>query len=93
MYITISKIEGGENKALSFANLKNVKLYFSNGSNFNSITTFKDIDMSNGELLFKIDKANASKIQGLNDKKYYISIDNGSTETMVYQGDFVNVWF
>ena len=88
---TISKIEGGENKALSFANLKNVKLYFSNGSNFNSITTFKDIDMSNGELLFKIDKANASKIQGLNDKKYYISIDNGSTETMVYQGDFVNV--
>ena len=49
--------------------------------------------MNSGELLFKIDKANASKIQGLNNKKYYISIDNGSTETMVYQGDFVNVWF
>ena len=47
--------------------------------------------MGNGELLFKIDKANASKIQGIQDKKYYISLDNGSTETLVYQGRFINV--
>ena len=51
----------------------------------------KDLDMSQGELLFKIDKANAAKVRGLNNKKYYISLDNGSTETMVYKGDFVAV--
>ena len=88
---SISKIVSGEPQALSFMNLKNVKLNFSNGINFNSITSFKDIDMGSGELLFKIDKANAGKIQGLENKKYYISIDNGSTETMVYKGEFVNV--
>ena len=89
--IDISKVEDGENKALSFLNAKNVKLEFTNGTYFNCIKTFENIDMGNGELLFKIDKANASKIQGIQDKKYYISLDNGSTETLVYQGRFINV--
>ena len=89
--IDISKVEDGEDKALSFLNAKNVKLEFTNGTYFNCIKTFENIDMGNGELLFKIDKANASKIQGIQDKKYYISLDNGSTETLVYQGRFINV--
>ena len=89
--IDISKVEYGEEKALSFLNAKNVKLEFTNGTYFNCIKSFENIDMGNGELLFKIDKANASKIQGIQDKKYYISLDNGSTQTLVYQGRFINV--
>lgn len=85
---SISKIDGGERKAVSFTNLKNVKLNFIDGIYFNNITSFKDVDLSKGEILFKIDKANAAKLQGLNNKKYYISIDNGSTETMVFKGEY-----
>jgi hypothetical protein len=89
--IDVTKKEDGEFKALSFLNAKNVKLEFTNGTYFNCITSNKDIDLGNGEFLFKIDKANAAKIQGIADKKYYISLDNGSDETLVYQGRFINV--
>lgn len=85
---SISKIDGGERKSVSFTNLKNVRLNFADGIYFNNITSFKDVDLSKGEVLFKIDKANAAKLQGLNNKKYYISIDNGSTETMVFKGKY-----
>ena len=85
---SVSKIDGGERKAISFTNLKNVRLNFADGIYFNNITSFKDVDLSKGEVLFKIDKANATKLQGLNNKKYYISIDNGSTETMVFKGEY-----
>ena len=87
----ISRIEDGMEKAISFSNVKNVKLTFDTGLLFYNITSFKDLELSQGELLFKIDKANAAKVRGLNNKKYYISLDNGSTETMVYKGDFVAV--
>ncbi len=96
MYVkfSISKIDNGERKAISFTNLKSIKLNFSDGIYFNNITSFKEVDLSNGEVLFKIDKANASKLQGkggLKDKKYYISVDNGSTETMVFKGNYTIV--
>ena len=81
-----------ENKeAVSFTNLKTVKLCFSNGMSFNNITSFKDIDMGNGELLFKISSDNGKKLQGESKKTYYISVDNGSTETLVYKGEYVSI--
>ena len=93
MYVkfNISKIEGGDRKTISFTNLKNVRLNFSNGIYFNNITSFKEVNMGNGEVLFKIDKVNSVKLQGLNNKTYYVSIDNGSTETMVFKGNYTIV--
>tara|TARA_A100001037_G_scaffold303591_1_gene337995 strand:- start:12881 stop:14881 length:2001 start_codon:yes stop_codon:yes gene_type:complete len=88
---TVSKTDGDELKGVSFTNLKNVKLTFSSGMSFNNITSFKDIDMGKGEVLFQINKANATKLKGLADKSYYISIDNGSTETLVYRGEYTTV--
>ena len=95
---SISKIEDGEPKSISFTNLKNVKLNFKGGIYFNNITSFKDVDLSKGEVLFKIDKANAVKIKkkvSLNREEgvgnYYISVDNGSTETMVYKGNYNSI--
>ena len=61
---------------------------FDSGLCFNNVTTFKDINASKGELLFQISKANALKIQAITNKSYYISVNNGSTETMVYKGKF-----
>jgi hypothetical protein len=29
----------------------------------------------------------------MNNKKYYISIDNGSTETMLFKGEYTAIWF
>ena len=77
--------------AVSFTNLKTVKLCFSNGMSFNNITSFKDVDMGAGELLFKISSDNGKKLQGEAKKTYYISVDNGSTETLVYKGEYVSI--
>jgi len=85
---SVSKIEDGEEKAISFLESGSVKMTFDSGLCFNNITTFKDIDASKGEILFQISKANALKIQAITNKNYYISVDNGSTETMVYKGKF-----
>ena len=48
----------------------------------------KDIDMGLGEVLFKINEANATSIRGMQDNSFYISIDNGTEETMITKGKF-----
>lgn len=88
---SVSKIDNGERKSISFTNLKSVRLNFVDGIYFNNVTSFKDVDASKGEVLFKIDKSNAAKLQGMNNKKYYISIDNGSTETMLFKGEYTAI--
>lgn len=88
---SISKIEDGETKAISFLESGNVKMTFNSGLSFNNVTTFKDVDASKGEVLFQISKANALKVQALTNKNYYLSVDNGSTETMIYKGTFIAI--
>jgi hypothetical protein len=44
--------------------------------------------MATGEVLFYINDANASAIRGMTNNKFYISINNGTTETMVTKGNF-----
>ena len=44
--------------------------------------------MGLGEVLFKINDANASSIRGMNTREFYISIDNGTEETMITKGKF-----
>jgi hypothetical protein len=85
---TVSKTDNGEEKLISFNNVENVKLTFNSGLSFNNVEIYKDIDGSKGELLFQISKANAGKIRGLENKEYYLSVDNGSTETMIYKGTY-----
>ncbi len=71
-------LSGAEHIVLSFIDGNN-KLKFNH-------TVDKSIDLSEGEVLFKINEANASSIRGMRSKTFYISMDNGTDETMITSG-------
>ena len=74
----------------SFEIAERVILTFNDGKTklkFNHVFN-KDIDMGKGEVLFLINEANASSIRGMNTTSFYISIDNGTDETMITKGKF-----
>jgi hypothetical protein len=60
----------------------NQKLKFNHVSN-------KDINMGEGELLFKISEANANTIRGMKNNTFYISVNNGIDENMILSGKFM----
>ena len=88
----IAKKRGDDFEYISFENTELVKLTFNDGKTklkFNHVYN-KDIDMGQGEVLFKINEQNANSIRGMQNKTFYISIDNGQDETMVTKGKFIN---
>ena len=54
---------------------------------FNNIFN-KDINMGEGEVLFKISEANANTIRGMKNNTFYISVNNGVDENMILSGKF-----
>jgi hypothetical protein len=57
-------------------------------------TKVQDIDMSTGEVLFRIDKDNSQKILALENRSFYISTmmidpDGNSDESIIYTGTFL----
>ena len=75
---------------ISFANTENVVMTFSDGNQklkFNHVSN-KDINMGEGELLFKISEANANTIRGMKNNTFYISVNNGIDENMILSGKF-----
>ena len=87
---TIAKKRGDDVDLISFENAERLILTFNDGKTklkFNHVFN-KDIDMGLGEVLFKINDANASSIRGMNTREFYISIDNGTEETMITKGKF-----
>lgn len=86
----IAKKRGDDFDMLSFENAERVILTFNDGKTklkFNHVFN-KDIDMGKGEVLFLINDANASSIRGMGTTSFYISIDNGTDETMITKGKF-----
>jgi hypothetical protein len=86
----IGKKRGDDFELVSFENAERVILSFNDGKTklkFNHVYN-KDIDMGLGEVLFKINEANAINIRGMASKTFYISIDNGTEETMITRGKF-----
>lgn len=45
--------------------------------------------MGEGEVLFRINEANAKAIRNMSNKTFYISIDNGTEQTYVTSGQFI----
>ena len=87
---TIAKKRGDDIDLISFENAERVILTFNDGKTklkFNHVFN-KDIDMGAGEVLFKINDANAASIRGMKTDAFYISIDNGTEETMITKGKF-----
>ena len=86
----IAKKRGDDFDMISFENAERVILTFSDGKQklkFNHVYN-KDINMGLGEVLFTINEANATSIRGMQTDAFYISIDNGTEETMVTKGKF-----
>ena len=71
-------LDGAENIILSFVDgSKKLK--------FNHIVD-PSVNMGDGEVLFKISEANATSIRGMASRTFYISMDNGTDETMITSG-------
>lgn len=86
----VAKKKGDDFEYISLDNAEQVILTFNDGKTklkFNHLYN-KDINMSNGEILFKINEQNANTIRGMQSDVFYISIDNGSDETMITKGKF-----
>ena len=86
----VAKLKDGDINFVSFENAERLVLTFGEGENkltFNHVSN-RDIDMGEGEVLFKINDANAKQIRGMQNKKFYISLDNGIDQTYITSGKF-----
>jgi hypothetical protein len=86
----IAKKRGDDFENLTFDNVENVVLSFIDGQNKLRFNHQADpsVNMGAGEILFYINDANAAAIRGMSNRMFYISINNGTTETMVLKGKF-----
>ena len=87
----VAKRKEDDIEFISFANTENVVMTFSDGNQklkFNHVSN-KDINMGEGELLFKISEANANTIRGMKNNTFYISVNNGIDENMILSGKFM----
>jgi hypothetical protein len=78
-FIDVSLI-GADNIVLTFGDGQNKRI-FNNQAN-------RDIDPSKGEVLFRIDEANASAIRGMANRQFYITSKSGSDNTVIAYGNF-----
>ena len=86
----IAKKRGDDFELISFENTEHVVLTFSDGNSklkFNHVYN-KEIDMGQGEVLFKINEQNANTIRAMKTTDFFISSDNGTDETMIIKGKF-----
>jgi len=86
----IAKQENDDFIDVSLIGADNIVLTFGDGQNkriFNNQTN-RDIDPSKGEVLFRIDEANASAIRGMANKQFYITSKSGSDNTVIAYGNF-----
>lgn len=86
----VAKNRDGGIENLSFDNAESVVLSFIDGQNKLRFIHHPDpsVNMATGEVMFFINEANASAIRGMANRKFYISVNNGTTETMVFKGNF-----
>lgn len=86
----VAKKKQDDVEFISFVNAENVIMTFGDGNQklkFNHVSN-KDINMGEGELLFKISEANANTIRGMKNNTFYISVNNGIDENMILSGKF-----
>ncbi len=86
----IAKKKQDDVEFVSFVNAENVIMTFGDGNQklkFNHISN-KDINMGEGEVLFKISEANANTIRGMKNNTFYISVNNGIDENMILSAKF-----
>jgi len=86
----IAKKKEDDVELVSFENAEHLVMTFGDGKQklkFNHVSN-KDINMGEGEVLFKISEANANTIRGMKNSTFYISVNNGVDDTMILSGKF-----
>lgn len=86
----IAKKVGEDFEMMDFTSVENMTLNFIDGTvrkSFNHINN-KDVDMSKGEVLFKVNRENATHVRSMATESFYIALNNGSEETIVIKGMF-----
>jgi hypothetical protein len=90
---SIVKPKGESLESISLVNAEDIILIIKSGSIEQQIyhnPNFPDIDLGNGEVLFKVTKAIATRFDqpetNLTSDKFYINLKNGETESLLYYG-------
>jgi hypothetical protein len=90
---SIAKPKGDSLEAISLVNAEDIILIIKSGETEQQVyhdPNFPDIDLGNGEVLFKVTKAIAARFDqadtNLTPDKFYINLKNGATESMLYYG-------
>ena len=90
----VAKDDNGDLNVVDLHSAETLYLMFNDGAGkivkFANLKEYKGVDASMGEILFKIDQGNANIIRGFLNKQFYITLHNGSNETMLYSGKFKN---
>lgn len=86
----IARLNGDDLDQVSLTGADDIVLSFEDGGSkkiFNHQRS-KDIDLGKGEVLFKVDEANAVAIRGMQNKQFYITSKSGSDNTVIAHGKF-----
>ena len=90
---SIAKPAGDSLESISLVNADDIVLIIKSGAVEQQVShnpTFPDIDLGNGEVLFKVNKAVATRFDkedtNINQDKFYINLNNGETESLLYHG-------
>ena len=90
---SIAKPKGDDVESINLANADDIVLIIKSGSIQQQMyhnPNFPDIDLGNGEVLFKVTKAIASRFDqkdtNANPDRFYINLKNGETESLLYYG-------
>lgn len=85
-----AKKKGDDLEYIPLNNVDRVVLTIGSGDNALKFNHYphKDIEMIEGEVLFKIDEGNAKIINGSVNGRFYVSLNNGNEETMLTFGNY-----
>ena len=90
---------GGEDAPIDLSNVGTISLVFVGDNDEIRIPNFtqvQDIDLSQGQVLFRIDEDNSKKILALDNKNFYVTTqmldkNSASDETVLYTGKFLGL--
>jgi len=89
----------GEDSPIDLSNVGTISLVFVGENDeirIPNYTQVQNIDLTQGQVLFRIDKENSKKILALDNQNFYVStqmvdVNSASDETVLYTGKFLNL--
>jgi len=84
----VAKKDGDDIIAISLEGADRVILDLGETVTVNNLMNYDDVDLSNGEIMFKITQEMAQKAKNAANKNYTLAIQNGADKTMVHYGKY-----